>query len=41
MEPRPEFWKLFEKTINELRAEDSTATWAATILGRCVVENAA
>ncbi|KIW55647.1 hypothetical protein PV05_04378 [Exophiala xenobiotica] len=41
MEPRPEFWKLFEKTTNELRAEDPTATWAATILGRCVVENAA
>ncbi|KAK5232529.1 hypothetical protein LTR47_006417 [Exophiala xenobiotica] len=41
MEPRPEFWKLFEKTVNELRAEDPTATWAATILGRCVVETAA
>jgi hypothetical protein len=37
--PRPIFWKLFEKTISDLRTDDTAATWSTTLLGRLVIDD--
>lgn len=42
MDPRPQYWKIFEQSINSLPVTpDPISLWSATPLGRWVVESAA
>ncbi|KIW42716.1 uncharacterized protein PV06_06236 [Exophiala oligosperma] len=39
MEPRPQYWKIFEQSISSFAVDaDPTSLWSATSLGRLVIE---